>query len=290
MQNKRMQSEIEKALERKADIHKGDCGRVFILAGSPGMTGAACLASMGALRTGAGLVTVGVPSGLNPILEVKLTEAMTLPLPQTKSGSLSLKALEKGLTFAKNQDVVLIGPGLSQDENTKKFVREFLVNIDKPVVLDADGLNAIVDFTEILAKMKSSVIITPHIGEFSRLFLRGRLENKGDFREKARQVSLKFKCVVVLKSHKTVVIDGDEEFLNNTGNPGLATGGSGDVLSGMVAALVGQKVRQYDASRYAVYLHGLAADIAAREKTQVSLLPSDVIDAIPHALKRCGVQ
>ncbi len=290
MQKTIIQKEIKRDLHRKKECHKGDCGRVFILAGSPGLTGAAYLAAMGALRSGAGLVTVGVPKSSNSVLEVKLTEAMTLPLAETKSGSLSVAALKKALAFAKNQDVVLLGPGLSQNSGTKKFVREFLVNTDIPVVLDADGLNALVDFTEILAKVRSSVIITPHIGEFSRLFLRSRLARKVDYREEARKMSLKYSVTVVQKSHATYVAQGKQNYLNKTGNAGLATGGSGDVLGGMIAAFVGQKLSAFDASRYAVYLHGLAADIAVKEKTEVSLLPSDLLDVLPQALQYCGIR
>jgi len=290
MQKTNIQKEITRDLKRKKSVHKGECGRVFILAGSPGMTGAAYLSAMGALKCGAGLVTVGVPRGVNQILECKLTEAMTLPLPETKQGTLGAQAVEKALKFAENQDVIVLGPGLSQHSGTKKFIREILLNASVPVVLDADGLNGIVDFTEILAKITSSVIITPHIGEFSRLFLQSRLGRKVDFREEARKMSLKYSISVVLKSHATYVAQGSKAYLNKTGNPGLATGGSGDVLSGMIAAFVGQKIDDFNASRYAVYLHGLAADLAVKDKTEISLLPTDVLDAIPQALKYCGVR
>jgi NAD(P)H-hydrate epimerase len=223
-------------------------------------------------------------------MEVKLTEAMTLPVAETRSGTLSLAALPLILQQAKKADILLIGPGLSQNPQTKKCVRQILINSCTPVVLDADGLNAIVDFVEILAKIKPSVIITPHIGEFSRLFKCDSAYVKKNTEKCAKQISLKYGITVVLKSHRTVVASGNKTFTNTSGNPGLATGGSGDVLSGMIAACCMPFKTAFDAACAAVYMHGLSADIAAKEKTQIALLPSDVIDFIPYALRRCDVK
>jgi len=285
-----LRKKIAAGLKRKPDIHKGECGRILIVAGSPGMTGAAALAAGGALRCGGGLVTVATPRSVNPILEVKLTEAMTLPLPETSAGTLSQSASETVLEQAKRADILLVGPGLSQNPQTKKCIRQILLNTSIPVVLDADGLNAIADFTEILAKIKPSVIITPHIGEFSRLFKQDSAYVKQNAENCAKKISVKFGITVALKSHRTVVACAHKTFINTSGNPGLATGGSGDVLSGMIAACYGSFKNVFDAVKVAVYLHGLSADIAVKDKTQVAFLPSDVIDYIPHALQRCGVK
>jgi len=290
MATAQFRKKIADGFKRPNDTHKGECGRILIVGASPGMTGAATLAAEGALRCGAGLVTVAIPRSLNPILEMKLTEAMSLPLPETKSGSLSSAAASIVLEKAKKADVLVIGPGLSQTAQVKKCVRQILLNACIPVVLDADGLNAIVDFTEILAKIKPSVIITPHIGEFSRLFKYESAYVKKNAEKCAKEISLKFGITVVLKTHRTVVANGRKTFLNTTGNSGLATGGSGDVLSGMIAGCYGSFKSVFDAATTAVYVHGLSADIAAKEKTRIALLPSDVINHIPHALKRCGVK
>lgn len=281
---------LQSALLRRKDTHKGECGRILIIAGSPGLTGAAALSARGALRCGAGLVTVGTPKSCNDILEIKLTEAMTLPLAQTRAGTLGPEAYERVQTQLDKSDVLALGPGLSQNAQTKKIIRKIALNAVIPVILDADGLNAFVGFSEKLAKKKSSVIITPHIGEFSRLFQQDAAYVKKNAKECAKKVSLKYGITVVLKGSPTIVAAGEKLYSNTTGNPGLATGGTGDVLTGMLATLRASMQDDFQAACSAVYVHGMAADRARTVKTQVSLLASDVIDLIPEALQQCGIQ
>jgi ADP-dependent NAD(P)H-hydrate dehydratase / NAD(P)H-hydrate epimerase len=290
MDAKTVRAVLKKALHRKKDTHKGDCGRIFIIAGSPGLTGAATLSAYGALRCGAGLVTVGTPSSCNDILEIKLTEAMTIALAETREGTISPAAYEQVRARLKRMDVLAIGPGLSQNLQTKKLIRKIVINSTVPIVLDADGLNAFVDFSEKLAKIKSSVIITPHIGEFSRLFKHDAAYVKKNAFSCAKKASLKYGITVVLKGNPTIVASGKKIYLNNTGNPGLATGGTGDILTGMLAGLRAPVKDDFEAACSAVYLHGLAADCASKVKTQVALLASDVLDFIPAALQQCGIK
>ena len=289
MSSATIKREIKHILKRKADSHKGDYGKVFVVAGSSGMTGAAALTCLGALRSGAGLITLGIPKSLNAIMEAKLTEVMTCPLPETRTGTLSVRALKPLLSRIKQYDVLAIGPGLSQDVETQHLIRKLIINTSCPLVIDADGLNALVGCTEILAKKKSSVIITPHLGEFARIFKvdtkRIRLQRK----KSASHYSLQYGITVVLKGDTTIVAEGKRCYGNTTGNPGLATGGSGDVLTGIIASFLGQGMKPFLAAQYAVYIHGLAADIATRDKTQVSLIPSDLLDYLPRAFKACGL-
>lgn len=290
MDPKTIRSLLQNALRRRKDTHKGECGRILIIAGSPGLTGAATLSARAALRSGAGLVTVGTPKSCNDILEIKLTEAMTLPLAQTRAGTLGTEAYEKILAQLKKSDVLGLGPGLSQDVQTKKIIRKIALNAQIPVVLDADGLNAFVGFSEKLAKTKSSVIITPHIGEFSRLFEQDAVYVKKNAKACAKKFSLKYGITVVLKGSPTIVAAGQRVYSNTTGNPGLATGGTGDVLTGMLATVRASMKNDFQAACSAVYLHGMAADRARKVKTHVSLLASDVIDFIPEALRQCGIR
>ncbi len=288
MSSKTIKKEIRASLKRKADSHKGDYGRVLIIAGSPGMTGAAALTCLGALRSGAGLITLGIPKSLNFIMEEKLTEVMTYPLPQTREGTFSLRAIKPLQLLIKRHDVLAIGPGISQNAETKQLVRAIIKTTSIPLVIDADGINSLVGHSEILAKKKSSVIITPHPREFSRIFKVNVNEIQRQRKNIALRYSLKYGIIVVLKGHKTIVAHGKSSFCNITGNAGLATGGSGDVLTGIIASFLGQGIKPYLAAKYAVYIHGLAADLAARDKTQVSLIPSDLLEYLPRAFKACG--
>ena len=289
MSSTTIKGKIKRILTRKADSHKGDYGKVLVLAGSPGMTGAAALTCLGALRSGAGLITLGIPKSLNAIMEVKLTEVMTCPLPETRMGTLSVRALKPLLSRIKQYDVLAIGPGLSQDVETQQLVRTLINNTSCPLVIDADGLNALVGYTEILAKKKSSVIITPHLKEFSRIFKVNTKRIQSHRKKSAAHYSLQYGITVVLKGNTTIVAEGKHCYCNTTGNPGLATGGSGDVLTGIIASFLGQGMKPFLAAQYAVYIHGLAADIAIRDKTQVSLIPSDLLDYLPRAFKACGL-
>ena len=272
---------------RPPETHKGNVGRVFLLAGAVGFSGAAALCTMGALRVGAGLVTLGIPKSLhNPMVE-KLTEAMLKGLPETKEGSLSLQALPEIVSTIERMDSVGIGPGLSQNPQTKQLVRQLLPKITKPLVLDADGLNALAEEVQLLTKLPLPIIVTPHPGEMGRLIRQSSEEIQSDRERTATAFAQKYRVIVVLKGHGTVVASYDGTvYINNTGNPGMASGGSGDVLTGMIAGLLGQQLSLFDAARLGVYLHGLAGDLAAAERGQIGLLASDVADRIPLAIRQ----
>lgn len=281
---------IEKIPSRREDSHKGDYGRVFVLAGSKGMTGAAYLASQGALYSGSGLVTNGIPESLNPIMETKLTEVMTLPLEETDDQSLSLKAKPNILGFAKKCDVVAIGPGLGSDGSTKMLVAELLAEIEQPVVLDADGINALEGDMEVLRKRGFRTVITPHPGELARLMRKDVEEIQSNRSDMARSVAEVTGAVVVLKGHRTVVANPEGKlYVNETGNSGMASGGTGDILTGMIASFIGQGIDDYSSAVCAVYIHGMAGDIAAEEVGQFSMTASDILDFLPEAFDKAGM-
>jgi NAD(P)H-hydrate epimerase len=280
-------------LRRKPDSHKGDFGHVFILAGSARFSGAAVLCAEACMRTGAGLVTLGIPKSLNvAVIKIKPPEIMTLALRETKEVTLAGSAYRKIRDFSNGVDVLVIGPGLSQNRQTQGLVRRIVSLIPKPMVIDADGLNALAEHPEILEKLgrtQRTTIVTPHPGEMARLLgsTIARVSNKRE--EIAQRFSRRYKITVVLKGHRTVVSDFRAgAYINNTGNPGMSTAGSGDVLTGMIAAFLGQGLDPFSAAKYAVYLHGLAGDLAAKEKTQISLIASDIIAKIPAAIKKCS--
>ena len=271
---------------RPPDAHKGAAGRVFVLAGSSGMSGAAALCTMGALRVGAGLVTLGIPKGLHHPMVEKLTEAMFRALPETKEGSLSLQGLPEIVSAAGEMDAVAIGPGLSQHPQTKTLVRQLLPKIPKPLVLDADGLNALAEDVALLKKLPLPIILTPHPGEMGRLIRLSPEEVQRDRQRIAAEFAKMYRVIVVLKGHATVVARYDGEvYVNDTGNPGMASGGCGDVLTGMIAGLLGQRLAPFDAARLGVYLHGLAGDLAAADRGEIGLLASDLADRIPQAIR-----
>jgi len=272
---------------RAPDTHKGDVGRVFLLAGSVGLSGAAALCTMGALRVGAGLVTLGIPKSLHDPMVEKLTEAMLKVLPETKEGSLSLQGLPEIITTIEAMDAVAIGPGLSQQPQTKELVRHLLPRITKPLVLDADGLNALAEDVGLLKKLPLPMILTPHPGEMGRLIRQSAEEVQRDRERTAREFAKTYRVIVVLKGHHTVIASYDGTVsVNETGNPGMASGGCGDVLTGMITGLLGQKLSGFDAARLGVYLHGLAGDLAAKEVGNVGLIASDLVDRIPLAIRQ----
>ncbi len=248
---------------RWADMHKGDAGRLLIVAGSPGMTGAAAMAGLAAVRSGAGLVTVGIPKSLNDILEVKCTEVMTLPLPETAQGSLASDAIDEILEFAESCDVVVLGPGLSQVSETAELARRLIERISAPLVVDADGLNACAGATEPLKSRETPTIVTPHPGELSRLIGRSIADIQQDRVSAARQATQDLQCVVVLKGAGTVIANASGEvWVNPTGNAGMASGGVGDVLTGVIGGLLTGGGEVMNAAISGVYCHGLAGDLA----------------------------
>ena len=275
-----------KLKKRPKNSHKGDFGHIFILAGSRGLTGAAALCSNAALRSGAGLVTLGIPGSLKSIMSRKLTEVMTLSLAETKDETLSLKAEQGILKKANSSDVTVIGPGLSQNTETRKLIRKLVVKIEKPMVLDADALNAISEKIEILEKIKTKYIVTPHPGEMARLINKSLNYIKNNRLIVAKKFSRDYNAVVVLKGAGTIVAEpGGKYYINTTGNPGMATAGSGDVLAGIIAGFLGQGLNEFDAARSGVYIHGLAGDIAAEDKGEVGLIAGDILEKIPYAIK-----
>ena len=281
-------------LRRKNNVHKGDFGHIFVLAGSARFSGAAALCSEAAIRAGAGLVTLGIPESLNQaMIKIKTREVMTLPLPGTREGSLGLSGYKKIRVFIKGADVVVIGPGLGQEDSTQKLIRRLIIDTDRPMVIDADGLNALVGHLDSLPRTYNLTpktrILTPHPGEMARLLGASAAKVQGKRKDIAKNFAARYKVTVVLKGHNTVVADySDRSYINRTGNPGMATAGSGDVLTGMIAAFLAGGLSAFQAAKYAVYLHGLAGDLAAKEKTQISLIASDIIEKIPEAIKKCS--
>lgn len=278
---------VRRLPRRRRDTHKGDYGHVLVLAGSKGLTGAAYLTSQAALLSGSGLVTLGIPESLNSIMERKLTEVMTRPLPETNKASLSLKAYKSIKAFLKKADVVAIGPGLSKNPGTIKLVRKLIAALKKPFVLDADAISAFAGSPGLLKKVKVQAIITPHPGELARLLGKKAKEINKDRLKIARRFAKEYNKVTVLKGHRTIVAaPRGGYYVNKTGNPGMASGGTGDVLTGIVASLMGQNLLPYQAAVLGVYVHGLAGDLAKREKGETSLIATDLLKKLPEAFKK----
>jgi len=268
---------------RRSDSHKGHYGRCLIIAGSVGYTGAACLSARAATRMGSGLVFLGVPEPVYNIIAVKLDEEMPFPLPGDKDGRLAANAAGEILRRANECDVCLIGPGLGRSAEITDLVLSAIRLMKKPIVLDADGLNAISDNTDVLGKAVGQLILTPHHGEFERL---GGNLGSGDRLGPARAFAQEHRCVLVLKGHRTITAFPDgTAYFNTTGGPAMAKGGSGDVLAGMITSLIGQSFPVKSAVLTAVYLHGLAGDMCAAEYGEYSVTASDIIDMLPKAVK-----
>ena len=273
--------------QRPRSAHKGEFGRVLVIAGSVGMTGAAFLCAEAALRVGAGLVTVGCPASLNDILEVKLTEALTLPLPETYQRSLDTRALAPILEHAEAASVLAIGPGLSRQPETSVLVRRLVARVDKPMVVDADGLNALADAAVLLEGEHAPAVLTPHPGEMGRLMGVSTERVQARRAHFAEAAANRFHSVIILKGACSLVAEAGRPLtVNPTGNPGLASGGTGDVLTGMVAGLIAQGLLPFEAGAAAAYLHGLAGDLAARKLGEASLVAGDVLAAVPQAICR----
>ena len=277
-------------LLRKADSHKSDYGHILILAGSSRFSGAALLCAEATLRAGAGLVTLGIPKGINlAVIKNKAKEVMTLPFPETKDGTLSKAAFIKIRIFLENVDVLIIGPGLGKHKSTYALIRKIIAESNLPTVLDADGLNALNKHLKILEVHRGELILTPHEKEISRLFgISSGFVNKNR-KLVAEKYAKYYNSVIILKGHNSIVTSARGKcYINRTGNPGMATAGSGDVLSGIVGAFLAQGLDSFTAAKYATYIHGLAGDIAAKDKTQMGLIASDIINRIPDAIKKCS--
>lgn len=270
---------------RAADANKGNFGRILIIAGSRGMSGAAVLCGSAALRSGAGLVRVAAPSEVQPIIAAGNPCYMTAALPHDAEGRLTLASQVRLLELIEAQDVVAIGPGLGQSEELRKLIANLVCAIAKPMVIDADALNGLVGHVELLLGKERPRIITPHPGEFARLLQTDIKTVQGRRRELAAEFAAKHNVIVVLKGHGTIVTDGRRVYQNTTGNPGMAKGGTGDILTGVIAALLGQHLPAFEAAQLGVHVHGLAGDLARDQIGEVSLLATDLLDFLPPALR-----
>lgn len=272
---------------RPPSSHKGTFGHAGILAGSVGKTGAAALAARAALRMGTGLVTVAVPSSINDILEAKLLEAMTLPLPETKARTLARSGLDRVLAFMQARTAIAIGPGLSTHPETVELVQSLMKHLDRPTVLDADALNALTSRASLLTECKIPPILTPHPGEMARLEVEATSQSvNADRIGTARRFARERGVFLVLKGARTVIARPDGLLaICPTGNPGMATAGTGDVLTGMIVGLLAQGVPAWEAACAATYLHGTAGDLAAQQLGQAGMLAGDLIAHIPYALQ-----
>jgi ADP-dependent NAD(P)H-hydrate dehydratase len=273
---------IPRLPKRPLDSHKGQFGRVLVVAGSRGMSGAACLAGAAALRGGAGLVRVASPQDVWPIVASFEPSYLTFPLPSTSDGCVALEAVVLVERLASENDVVALGPGLGT--GSFEFIRAVVPKIARPLVLDADGLNALVGHLDLLQQRPAPTIVTPHPGEMARLLGKTTAEIQLDRSAWAQDFATRFHCVTILKGWRTVVTDGLRLYINSTGNPGMATGGTGDVLTGLAAALWAQKKEPFEAAVAAVYAHGKAGDFAAAGLGQTAQNARDLLDHLPAAL------
>ena len=266
--------------ERKADSHKGDYGKILLLCGSRGFTGAAALAAMGALRSGAGLVYLGVPESIYAIEAVKLTEAVVFPLPE-EDGKLSAKAIPAIRKYLQTMDAVLIGCGLGISTGTMAILDAVLRKFEGTVVVDADGITMLASCPELVKERTYPTILTPHEGEFRRLNIATEEERLTGAMLAARELG----CILLRKGHETVITDGKDYYTNPTGNPGMAVGGSGDVLAGILVGLMGQGITPLQASACAAWLHGAAGDRCAEKLGQYGMLPTDMLQELPYLMK-----
>ena len=266
--------------DRDPWAHKGDFGKCLLLCGSRGYTGAAALAAMGALRSGAGLVFLGVPECIYGIEAVKLWGPVVFPLP-CDGDCFATSAVNAVLQHLDHMDVVLIGPGIGQSEGSMALLTVVMGAFDGPLVIDADGINLLSKHKDLLRGRRFPTILTPHDGEFCRLA--GSLD--GDRAESASALAEDLGCIVLLKGHETLITDGKVCYHNRTGNPGMAVGGSGDVLAGIIVSLLGQGIAPLEAAAAAAWLHGAAGDRCAAELGQYGMLPTDLLEKLPRLMK-----
>ena len=277
-------TEVPKLPARKPDAHKGDFGKVCIVGGSIGMSGAAAIAGRAALRAGAGLVRVATPRSVLPIVAAIEPCYTTVPLPEDETGCISADAAGVVLQLARQNDVMAFGPGVRVAAGVRQVLEKLITLEGLRLLIDADGLNCLAKNSDWVERKRASLVLTPHPGEMKRLWARlFRQQIPSDRTEQAAAVANKAGCVVVLKGAGTVVTDSERVYVNMTGNPGMATAGAGDVLTGVIAALAGQGLDDFDAAVLGVYVHGLAGDIAAQKVGQVSLITTDIIDSLGEA-------
>lgn len=266
--------------DRDPQSHKGDYGRVLLICGSRGYTGAAALAALGSLRSGAGLVYLAVPECIYSIEAVKMTEAIVLPLPDY-DGMLSEAAVSSIMELLPKMDAVLIGPGLGQSQGALAALQLVFNSFQGPVVVDADGINLLAGHKSLLRRRNHPTVLTPHEGEFGRLVS----DFQGDRLDSAVRFALEYGCILLLKGHETLITDGTVCYKNTTGNPGMAVGGSGDVLAGMIVSLIGQGIEPLEAAAVGAWLHGAAGDRSAERIGQYGMLPTDLLEDLPRLMK-----
>jgi NAD(P)H-hydrate epimerase len=279
-------TELPRLVCREADSNKGDFGRVLIVAGSRGMTGAAILCGRAALRGGAGLVKVVVPREVLPIVAAGDPCYMTVPLTQDAAGQLDFAALGELFALEQTQDVLAVGPGIGQSAELSRLMTELVGKATRPLVLDADGLNAFVGQTAKLHTSGAPLVLTPHPGEFARLLGIDTAAAQARREELAVDFARQHRAVLVLKGHGTLITDGKRLYRNATGNPGMATGGTGDVLTGLIAALIAQGLEPFTAAQLGVHLHGRAGDLARDALGEMSMIATDLLDFLPSALRQ----
>jgi NAD(P)H-hydrate epimerase len=266
---------------RDEQSHKGDFGRVLMIGGSRGMSGAIAMSGIAALRSGSGLLKIATPDSIQDSVAGFSPCLMTVGI-ESKKGHFNSGSIDQLLEEAEWADVVAIGPGLGRYDSQQKIVETFYSELPQPLIVDADALNLLADSEAALTQHKGLRVLTPHPGEFQRL-QECKTTDRETMADMAVEMAYEAQVTVVLKGHRTLVTDGNERFLNRTGNPGMATAGSGDVLTGVIASLVGQGLDPFEASRLGVHLHGMAGDIAAEAVGQTSMIATDLIDSLPAA-------
>jgi len=276
---------LPQLLPRKPDSHKGDYGRALLVGGSVGMAGSISLAGLATLRGGAGLVTIAVPDVCQATVASFERSYMTLGLPSDGEGRLSKTAHRPLVDAAAKSTAIACGPGLGRSQDVVQLVGRLYFELPQPMVFDADGLNALASQPDILTRAAGPRILTPHPGEFGRLVAKEGSMSDGERRERAADLALRCNVVVLLKGHQSFITDGHRSELNTTGNPGMATGGTGDILTGVITALLCQGLSPFDAAHLGAHVHGLSGDLAAAELGQVSMIASDLLDFLPAAFK-----
>ncbi len=276
---------LPKIPPRALDSHNGDYGHALLIGGSRGMAGAISLSGMAALRSGAGLVTIATPEVCQATVAGYEPSYMTVPVASDELGRLAKTAHRRIAELAAKCTSAAIGPGMQVTPDVEYLVRRFFLELPQPLVVDADALNALATQPDLFARHAGPRIVTPHPGEFARLCGIAKLD-PAEREDRARDLAIRGGLIVVLKGHRTIVTDGRELCVNETGNPGMATGGCGDVLTGIIAALAGQNFSPYEAAQLGAHLHGLAGDLAAAALGQTSLIASDLVRYLPEAFKQ----
>jgi NAD(P)H-hydrate epimerase len=280
-------TEVPRLPRRKPELHKGEAGRVLVVGGSVGMAGAPTLAANAAYRSGAGLVRLAVPEPILNLANNLAPLATHVGLPASATGHLlgTRYVLERLVVLAEENDVLVVGPGMGRDDATDRLIRDLIHTVEKPIVLDADGLRALGNPPQVTAQAAGRLVLTPHPGEFACLTGLTAAQVQADRRGAVESFVAKCPAVVALKGHESLVADPERIYVNRTGNPGMATAGAGDVLSGIIGALVGQGLDRYSAAVLGVWVHGAAGDAAARDVGEIPLIATDLIDYLPEAFR-----